>query len=127
MDIEVTGNGNTIITGIWDEENIKDYNYLVIPEPNVCVPTLDLRNGYPYKTVDTIGENAFSGNTYIKVYIPSNVKVIQTNAFFGCSSVEKVLFGGTQSEWERINVETGNEILKSVNIEYNANMPRLTD
>ena len=46
------------------------------------------------------------GNTSIKsVTIPKSVKYIGNNAFYGCSSLEKITFNGTKEEFQLIEIE----------------------
>jgi hypothetical protein len=118
----------TVVTGIWDEDNIENYSYLVVPDANLYVNTIDFGMAFPYSKVNTIGENAFYGNEYItKIYIPQNITKVQKNAFYGCESVEDILFGGTEDEWNKIVIESGNDVLLNTPIQYNSEMPQVSD
>ena len=118
---------NTVVTGIWDSDNVSKYNCLAIPDATTRV----LKNsGWEclYEKITDIGEGAFQGNIWIEsVYIPVNVIHIQKNAFNGCSSIKSVLYAGTEQQWKEIVIETGNDVLKEVSIEFNATMPRTHD
>ena len=117
---------NTVITGIWDSDNLDEYNCLAIPDATMFVP--GSRGGFEYQKVTQIGENAFQGNIWIQsVYIPVNITHIQKNAFYGCNSISKVMYAGTETQWQSIVMESGNDILKTVSIEYGAVMPITND
>ena len=114
---------NTIITGIWDSENLSKYKYLVIPGEVV-----GSGNMLEFAKVTDIGEGAFKDNIWIEsVHIPTNIVRIQKEAFSGCSALEKVTYAGTKEQWEKIVIESGNECLKNVSVEYNADAPYTAD
>lgn len=124
MDTDTT---NTVITGIWDSDNVSKYKYLAIPDATAGVLS---NSGWEnmYAKVTDIGEGAFQGNIWFEsVYIPINVVHIQKNAFNGCSSIKSVSYAGTEQQWKAIVIETGNDVLKEVPIEFNATMPRTKD
>ncbi|MBE6942679.1 MAG: leucine-rich repeat domain-containing protein [Ruminococcaceae bacterium] len=94
-------------------------------------------------TVQTIGERAFQGCsnltniiipdgitsidwytfsdcTALKVItIPHSLTSIGYEVFRGCNSLTKVNFKGTEDDWGKISVKTGNNPLNSVTFEYN--------
>ncbi len=114
---------NTVITGIWDEDNLSKYKYLVIPD--VFVNTGDMLE---FSKVTDIGECAFQGNIWIEsVYIPTHIVKIQKNAFNGCTSLAKVSYAGSKEQWEKIVIESGNDCLKNLPVEYNAVAPYTSD
>lgn len=114
---------NTVITGIWDDNNLSKYKYLVIPD--VFVNSGDMLE---FSKVTDIGEGAFQGNIWIEsVYIPTHIVKIQKNAFHGCTSLQKVSYAGSQEQWEQIVIEAGNDCLKNLPVEYNAIAPRTSD
>lgn len=118
---------NTVVTGIWDSENISNYKYLAIPDATTKVLS---NSGWEcmYAKVTDVGESAFQGNIWIEsVYIPVNIVHIQKNAFSGCSSIKVVRYAGAEQQWKDIVIDTGNDVLKEVTIEYNATMPRTND
>lgn len=115
---------DTIITGISDEGNVSKYKYLVIPDPTMGIAS-NFGWIHPFEKVTDIGEGAFQGNIWAKsVYIPKNIVRIQKNAFNGCSALVSVSYAGTEQEWKRIVIESGNDVITSRSIEYNAMMPR---
>lgn len=118
---------NTVVTGIWDSENISNYKYLAIPDATTKVLS---NSGWEcmFAKVTDVGEGAFQGNIWIEsVYIPINIVHIQKNAFGGCSSIKVVRYAGTEQQWKDIVIDTGNDVLKEVMIEYNATMPKSND
>ena len=54
------------------------------------------------------------------VTIPSSVTEIQHAAFYGCTSLTDVYYGGSQAQWAAISFSTGNEDLKNATIHYNS-------
>ena len=111
------------IVGIWDEDNLSKYKYLVIPD--VVVGS---GNMLEFSKVTDIGEGAFQGNIWIEsVYIPTHIVKIQKNAFNGCTSLAKVSYAGSKEQWEKIVIESGNDCLKNLPVEYNAVAPYTSD
>jgi len=75
-----------VITGLVNSDSIE----LVIPS-----------------SVNTIGESAFEGNTYIQtVVIPPSITTISNKAFKDCTNLTNVYFDGTIDEWARINISS---------------------
>ena len=77
---------------------------------------ITLSNGsyYPFSSVEiqtvvfgskvtNIPKNLFSGSRLRSVLIPSNVTTINSNAFSSCSSLDKVNYLGTISQWFNIS------------------------
>lgn len=114
---------NTIITGIWDDENLSKYKYLVIPGK-----IIGSGNMLEFSEVTDIGKGAFKDNIWIEsVHIPTNIIRIQEDAFSGCSALEKVTYEGTREQWEKIIIESGNDCLKNITVEYNIQAPNTED
>ena len=65
-------------------------------------------------TVIGIGENAFKDNTYVKtIVIPITVKKIEKDAFKNCINLTEIYYYGVNSDWQQIEIDTGNDILAS--------------
>ena len=118
----------TEITGIWDEDNFDKYICIAIPNPKYYVNSVNKGYYDEYSKVKSIGQGAFQGNKYVEtVYIPANIVMIDKDAFAGCDNLTKVLYSGTKEEWEKIDIKPGNDELKYVKIEYEADMPDSKD
>ena len=71
-------------------------------------------------SVTSIGEFAFYNCTSLtSVTIPDSVTSIGWCAFDGCKSLTNVYFTGTESAWNSIAIDIGNDALKNANIHYN--------
>lgn len=58
-------------------------------------------------TVTTIGENAFANNTEITtIKLSENIKTIESGAFFGCASLETIIYAGSEAQWNQIEFGT---------------------
>lgn len=62
--------------------------------------------------VTSIGKNAFANCSGItNVNISKSVTSIKDNAFNNCNAIVSVYYGGTETEWNLINIGTGNDKL----------------
>lgn len=69
--------------------------------------------------ITTVGAGAFYGCKNVKtVKIPESVTKIEASAFEGCTSIESVTFSSTQTKWKKVTIESGNENLTSVRINF---------
>lgn len=74
---------------------------------------------YIPNSVSTISSSAFSSCTYLEViYIPSSVTSIGNNAFSSCSNLISVLYGGTEEQWNNMQIGSGNDCITNAVIEY---------
>lgn len=72
------------------------------------------------QSVTTLGEAAFYGCTGLKsVSIGSGINVIRKNTFYQCSSITDVYYSGSESDWNKITVDSTNTVLKEATIHYN--------
>ncbi|MBQ2679647.1 MAG: leucine-rich repeat protein, partial [Firmicutes bacterium] len=72
-------------------------------------------------SVTSIGEWAFYGCSGLaNVEIPNSVTSIGEEAFRGCSSLKDVYYSGTEEEWNKISISSGNDYLKNATIHYNS-------
>ncbi len=62
--------------------------------------------------VVTVGENAFCGNKYLeKITLPKEVRTIKTSAFEGCTEITDVIFGGTETKWNKVVIMENNTVI----------------
>jgi hypothetical protein len=81
---------------------------------NTCISikTLDIPEG-----VETIEENAFEKCTsLLTVVLPSTLTRIENAAFNDCDSLKSVFFGGTQEQFDNIDIDLGSEILDEADL-----------
>ena len=101
-------------------------------------------------SVKTIGKSAFAGTGITSVVLPDGIKEIESGTFGGCDqlrrvyipasvkyidgdafstgvtggffgvALENVYYGGSQADWEKIDIAAGNEKLFSAEKRYNA-------
>ena len=72
--------------------------------------------------VQTIGEQAFSGCTRLTAVSLPNTLTHVGSSVFANSPVSKVLFYGTQDEWNTVSVSSGNDVLTSALIIHPGHM-----
>ena len=54
------------------------------------------------------------------ITIPNSVTSIDKQAFSNCTSLKDVYYAGSESDWENIAIDSGNDTLKSATIHYNS-------
>ena len=65
-------------------------------------------------STESIGNSAFKNCTNLtSVTISNSIKSIDSSAFNNCSNLKFVIFNGTKSQWNAINMSSGNENLKN--------------
>lgn len=70
-------------------------------------------------TIMGIAPEAFKDEAKLEeVVIPVSIKEIGKDAFLNCNNIAKVTFLGTKDEWEKVDIEEGNESLTKVNVEF---------
>ena len=92
-------------------EYMKDIEYVVIDEG-----------------IESIGVYAFEFGENIKtVKIAQSVKQINFGAFLECTSIETVVYNGTQEQWNQISFEDYNEYLINADIQFDASEPNIVE
>ena len=72
-------------------------------------------------SVRRIENYAFRGCTGLtSVTIPDSVSDIYWHAFNNCPQLTDVYYGGNESQWKKIYIDSGNDYLKSATIHYNS-------
>ncbi|MBQ8718463.1 MAG: leucine-rich repeat domain-containing protein [Clostridia bacterium] len=62
--------------------------------------------------VTQVAEGLFNGCTALRyVYIPSTAKWIGNAKFLNADSLEKIEYGGTAEQWEKVRVDAGNTVI----------------
>lgn len=70
-------------------------------------------------SVDSIGKNAFYCSGLETVYLGVGINSIAQGAFYNCTNLTDVYFGGSEDEWNSISIADKNESLKNATIHYN--------
>ena len=53
-----------------------------------------------------------------EITIPETITAIRANAFLNCHNLNKIVFGGTQEQWESVKISSGNDCLSEAKIEF---------
>ena len=79
-------------------------------------------------SVTSIGASAFYNCLKLtSITIPDSVTSVGNMAFDGCLSLTDVYYAGTEDEWKRITVGSGNEPPLNATIHYNSSGPSSTE
>ncbi|MBD5560786.1 MAG: leucine-rich repeat protein [Clostridia bacterium] len=57
------------------------------------------------------------------VTVPASVRGVAKDAFTGCTALKTIYFAGTQAEYERIDVESGNDLFQSASVQAASTEP----
>lgn len=102
-------NGTLTISGTGDME---DYSYSYdVPwySPRLLIESVVIENG-----VTSIGSNAFYYcSSLTSVTIPDSVTSIGEYAFHNCINLKNVYYNGTEDDWNKIGIGSGNDCLKN--------------
>ena len=75
-------------------------------------------------SVSNINHHAFFGcSALTSITIPSSVTSIGMYAFHGCRALTDVYYGGTETQWNAVTIESYNEALTNAHIHYNSSGP----
>ncbi len=85
------------------------------PLAHICIPETDLA-GNP---VVAIGDRAFANTaSLMSIVIPSSVKSIGSDAFFGCTSLAAFYYAGSFAEWQSVTVDATNGVVLNTSSLY---------
>lgn len=70
------------------------------------------------KSIKKINKNVFAYCSKLSsITIPKSVINIESNAFIFCHNLKKIIYEGTEDEWQKINIDiVGNEYLNPTNL-----------
>ena len=107
---ELTVEGEMIIEGYgeMDETEVPWSGYLDY------IKTLTIADG-----VTSIGSSMFQGCKNLEtISIPNTIEVISPRAFDQCPLIEEIYYGGSKSEWDKIEIGDNNNGLDNAEIHY---------
>lgn len=65
-----------------------------------------------------IGQNSFTNCSQLKeISIPEGIKEIGAYAFHNCG-ITDVYYGGSEEDWNNVDIKSGNDILSSDDVEF---------
>lgn len=75
---------------------------------------------YPSNSkITQISQSMFSGcKSLRKIYIPKNITTIRSEAFSGCANLTDIYYAGSQAEWAKVSIESGNSYLLNATVHY---------
>ena len=72
-----------------------------------------------HENVRSIGESAFwDCNSLKSISVPRGVTWIQDSVFYNCNALADVFYSGSESEWNDVEIEWGNECLDNATIHF---------
>ena len=70
--------------------------------------------------ITTLLDGMFSGCAGLKsVTLPAGMTSIKTSGFYGCTALKDVYFGGTEAQWNAVELGGWNDPLKTASLHYN--------
>ena len=79
-----------------------------------------LRSAVLPEGITVLPDSLFMGCTELQfVVLPGSVVTIDENAFAQCGSLTDVTVGGTQEQWDALDIQFGNERLQEARIQMN--------
>ena len=80
---------------------------------SINIPKEYKNRGQTY-TITSIGDDAFYGFKNLQeITIPKTVKTIGSYAFYGCPSLRTIYYEGSESDFNKIIIESGNSYFKN--------------
>jgi len=114
---EMAFNYCTSITEIEIPANVQSF------DSGIFANCTSLKQAFFDEGVDIVGESMFYNCTNLRwVTIPKSVKDIYDGAFLNCESLRCVSYAGTEAEWNKIIIWDGNDILKTVDLQFDVDV-----
>ena len=77
--------------------------------------------------VTEIGESAFNECVdVVSINIPKSLAKIGEYAFYCCEELQDIYYGGTEEDWEKINIAAYNDSFKNATVHYNSKQEEYT-
>ena len=78
--------------------------------------TLNIPEGFT-----VINDHAFSWCKSLEtIFLPASLKYIGESAFYDCTSLKKIYYGGSESDFKKIDIGPYNDNIKNLSIQYNS-------
>ena len=110
----------TIPQGLFSKGEVKKGIHFDIPDSVEIIGTgafSEIENEYTVelpKKLTEIGKDAFMGSALSgEIVFPVGIKMIHTDAFYGCIDLTSVVYEGSETRWRTVTVEDGNNIVKT--------------
>lgn len=86
----------------------------------ICYPAGKTESNYtiPGSVTSIVDDAFYKCSSLTNVTIPDSVTSIGDEAFNGCSSLTDVYFGGSEEQWNKIDIQLGNYNLTNATIHY---------
>lgn len=72
-------------------------------------------------------ETFYSCSALTSVTLPASIKRISSDAFQSCDNLTDVYYGGSETEWNELTINSGNDNLKNATIHFNSTGPSTDD
>ena len=106
-------------SGLLKIDGVGDINDYISDEILPLVKEIHISHG-----ISSIYEMGFMGGTELTVItIPSTVKHIGSSAFLGCMFLTDVYYEGSEADWEKISIESGNKNVYNATFHFGLDNP----
>jgi hypothetical protein len=109
----------SVFTGCTHLKDIVIPNSVKLLEIGMFAGCANLENAKIGNQIKRINANTFFGcGSLVRVSIPKSVNTIDKDAFGNCVALSHIYYEGSESEWEKISKDSGNEALANATIHY---------
>ena len=71
-------------------------------------------------TVKEIGSRAFADSSYLEtIILPKALQTVEKYAFNSCNALKDIYYEGSEEDWKKIQIASGNDALSKATIHYN--------